>query len=147
MKMSILYVFFVLFFTGYELETAAPIKTGFVNLKVTIAPLCGIVKADDAENTSKNPCGLSDEAMDAIYAQYKISINNVANTTNYGAIEKTMNRTGIVNSELPVGTYTVQVILPDGAYNKQATSEIKKTIEIKEGATTEVAIRVDTGYQ
>ena len=147
MKMLNWILFTFLFMMACEAEYSAIPRMGTLDLKVTVAPLCGIVRADEESQYPNNPCGLSDEAVNEIYRQYKVSISNSLLSAGFAPLERTLDRTGIVKTDLPVGTYKVTTILPSGIDMKQNKTEIEKSFTIKSDSVTVVSININTGYQ
>lgn len=120
-----------------------PIDMATIEGTVSIGPLCGAIMADAPPN---NPCGLSNESLDQIYSKYKVVItgNNNSKTINK---EIVLNRTGKFTFEVPVGYYSLEVILPDGATQNifNTKESLKRSLNVNKGQILSVEIFVDTG--
>jgi hypothetical protein len=120
------------------------IDAGIVEGKVTIGPLCGNIPAG---TTGTNPCGFTDEQMDQVYSKYKVAIYSESNPKT-ALKEVVLNRTGAFSFEVPVGGYSVEVVLPQGSTtNTQLGSELKKAVSITKGQVTTISLYVSTGIK
>lgn len=144
MKNIMLIISFLMLIFSCENIAVEPTEMGKIEGKVTIAPLCGNIPA---VTTNNNPCGLSNEALDQIYAKYKVVITG----DNNGKIvsnEKILDKTGLFSFDVPVGSYSLEVILPDGTMKtNQPLNELKKTVNITKNQTEIINLNVNTGIQ
>jgi hypothetical protein len=115
-------------------------EMGTISGTVTIGPLCGNIQNNP--NTT-NPCGFSDEQIDQIYAKYKVTLNGKVDgktiTNNV-----TLNKSGLFNFNVQVGTYKIEVVLPEGS-KVINSNELVKEVTVSKNEITKVDIKVDTG--
>jgi hypothetical protein len=123
----------------------APVDMATIEGTVTIGPLCGNIPAIVYNS---NPCGFSDEQIDQIYAKYKVTVNGMSDGKAVNK-EYVLNRTGKFTFEVPVGTYSVEVILPEGGSAAQNTlnpaSSLKKELTVTKNQVVKIDIMVNTG--
>ncbi|CAH0994181.1 hypothetical protein EMA8858_00289 [Emticicia aquatica] len=126
--------------TSVELNDVATIEG-----KVTIGPLCGNVPI--IANNS-NPCGFSDDQMNLVYSKYKVDLSGQVDGKTITK-EVVLNKTGVFTFEVPVGTYKVEVILPEGGSSNQfnAQGSLTKQVSLVKNQTSKVEINVDTGIR
>jgi hypothetical protein len=143
MKIKLLIINILFLFTNCENVDVTPMGT--IEGKVTIGPLCGIVPAI-IENRS-NPCGLSDEALNKIYAEYKVVLN-ATGTTKTTKQDFVLNKSGIFKFEVPEGDYQVEIQKVDGSdvgiNNSQKNTT---TVKVTKSQTTKIEINVGTGIR
>lgn len=132
---------------GCENNTVDPNRTGTVEGQVVIGPLCGNVTA---ESDNSNPCGFSDDLLDDIYSKYKVEISS-ASSGKLVSKPVILDRTGLFSFEVPVGSYNVEVIRPEGSTTPTSPmnniNDVKKTVSVTEGETVKLILQVNTGIK
>ncbi len=145
MKIKLLIINILFLFTNCEGVDVSLIGT--IEGTVTIGPLCGIVPAGTAGGDRNNPCGLSDEALNKIYSEYKIVLS-ATNAPQVKLKDFVLDRTGIFKFEIPEGDYQVEVQKVDGSAvginNSQKNTTPAKVIK---NQTTKIDINVGTGIR
>jgi hypothetical protein len=144
MKNIMLIISLLAFLFACENVAVAPVDMATIEGTVSIGPLCGNIPA--VVNNS-NPCGFSDEQIDQIYAKYKVVVNGESNGKTVNK-EYILNHTGKFTFEVPVGTYSVEVILPEGSAAQNALnpkSSLKKEMIVTKNQVVKVELQVNTG--
>lgn len=145
MKFKLLIINILFLLTNCEGVDVAPMGT--IEGKVTIGPLCGIVPSGTLGGDRNNPCGLSDEALNKIYAEYKVVLGD-ANAPQVKLKDFVLDRTGTFKFEIPEGDYQVEVQKVDGSAvginNSQKNTTAAKVIK---NQTTKIEINVNTGIR
>ncbi len=148
MKNSVIIISLMLLFFGCENSEITSEEIGFVEGKVSIGPLCGNIAING--NNSSNPCGLTDEQMNAIYSKYKVGIKGEVKGIMISK-EFVLNRTGVFTFEVPVGIYKVEVILPVEANNQSLvlgnSINSVKVVSVIKNQVTKIELSVDTGIK
>jgi hypothetical protein len=140
-------IFGILIFTlGCESLAVEPTETGSIEGKVSIGPLCGNIPI--ASNNS-NPCGWTDEQINGFYSKYKVAVSGVVNGKTISN-EFVLNKTGKFSFEVPVGSYKVEVITPEGSQSSTLSGNLDsriKSVSVMKNQITVVDLIVDTGIK
>ncbi|WP_394991959.1 hypothetical protein [Emticicia sp.] len=118
---------------------------GIVEGKVTIEPLCGFAQDSVSLAKGKNPCGMTNEEVNAIYGQYSIVLSNAG--TNSIPQRKKLDRTGLFSFEAQEGDYNLNLesSIPN-AFMFSAKENIEKSVKILSSKTLYYEFSVNTGY-
>lgn len=135
----------IILFTLVGCSVAEIQPKGTVEGKVTIGPLCGF--ATDSASLAKggNPCGMTNDEVDAIYGQYSIVLSN--SVTNSIPQRKKLDRTGLFSFEAQEGDYSLNLesSIPN-AFMFSAKENIEKSVVILSSKMQYYEFSVNTGY-
>jgi hypothetical protein len=135
--MKLIYLFFILILIECTAADVRPL--GIIEGKVSIGPLCGYA----VDPNSDNPCRLTNEELDRIYAEYTVILSSENNTT---PLRKILDRTGVFLFEVEEGSY--KVYLESAVQNALAFSvktSIEKTVKVSSQQRVFVELNVNTG--
>lgn len=126
MKKFLFLIVSLFVFMGCENLTIEP-EVGTIQGLVTIGPLCGNVST---QANSTNPCGFTNEQLDAIYNKYTVEIKS-AQTGKLIENSIILYRIGVFRVKVPVGAYIVEVIPPAGI--NVSSSLMNEAFSLKKG--------------
>jgi len=125
---------------GCSLAAVEPSAT--IEGKVSIGPLCGNIPVGTIQ--SENPCGLSNEAVDAFYGQYSVVLKNSKNAL---VTQKKLDRTGFFTFEVNEGNYTISVessTINVLLFNQK--TDTQKSLNISKSSKEYLVFNINTGY-
>lgn len=141
--MLIISLLLILF--GCESGEVLP-DSGTIEGNVSIGPLCGTVPVSDLIN-SDNPCGFTNEQLDGIYGKYKVEISD-ANKGKTVAKSVILDHTGLFSFRVPVGSYDVKVVMPEGSAPQNTlmngSSSVKEGLTVTKGEVVQLTFNVNT---
>jgi hypothetical protein len=145
MKIKLIIISIVFLFANCENASIEPMGT--IEGKVTIGPLCGIIPSG-ITTTRDNPCGLSDEALNAIYKTYKVALKSVATSTT-ASKDFVLDKTGVFKFEVPEGNYEVEVQKVDGSTVgiRPVAGQYTKSAKVIKNQVITLNFDVDTGIR
>lgn len=118
-------------------------ETGTIEGSVTIGPLCGNIST---VKQSSNPCGFSDEQINAIYSKYQVLVDGVVKGNSITQ-RLTLAQSGTFTFKVPIGSFKVKIIMPDGRFYQEEGKVSEKEVIVNKNMVTKVEIYVNTGIK